>query len=231
MSSQFVFTILKFLLGFAAVRVMVTQCRKPGRWLGPLIARSMNHSHAAMTAWGLSHVVVQQSFTMLDVGCGGGKTIDTLASLAPAGKVYGIDYSSGSVATARATNAARIAEGRVDIQPGTVSHLPFDANAFDLVTAVETHYYWPDLPRDVGEIQRVLKPNGTFLIIAEAYRGRRMDWLYRPVMAMLGAQYLTIAQHRELLVNAGYTSVEVGVEPSKGWIYATGRKPTDPTLR
>jgi SAM-dependent methyltransferase len=228
MSSQYVFTILKILVGLAAARVMVLQCRKPGRWLGRLIARSMNHSHAAMTAWGLSHVVVERTFTMLDVGCGGGKTIDTLASLAPSGKVYGIDYSPGSVATARATNAARIAEGRVDIQPGAVSHLPFDANAFDVVTAVETHYYWPDLPRDVSEIQRVLKPGGTFLIIAEAYRGRRMDWLYRPVMAMLGARYLTIEQHRELLVDAGYTNVEVGVEASKGWVYAKGTKPTDP---
>lgn len=231
MSSQSVFTILKILFGLTAIRVMATQCRKPGRWLGRLIARSMNHSHAAMTAWGLSHVLVGKNFTMLDVGCGGGKTIDTLASLAPAGKVYGIDYSPGSVATARATNAARIAEGRVDIQPGTVSHLPFDAHAFNLVTAVETHYYWPDLPHDVIEVQRVLAAGGTFLIIAEAYRGRPMDWLYRPAMATLGARYLTIAEHRELLANAGYTNVEVDVEPSKGWLYAKGTKPIDPSRR
>jgi SAM-dependent methyltransferase len=229
MSAQYVWPILKILFALAGVRVVTSQCRKPGRWLGRLIARSMNHSHATMTAWGLSHIIVEKDFTMLDVGCGGGKTIDTLASLAPAGKVYGIDYSPGSVATARATNAARIATGRVDIQPGTVSHLPFDANAFDVVTAVETHYYWPDLPRDVREIQRVLKPGGTFLIIAEAYRGRPTDWLYRPAMAMLGAQYMTIAQHRELLVDAGFDSAEVGVEPSKGWVYAKGTKPADPT--
>ena len=231
MSSQYVFVILKIALGLVAARLIVRQCRKPDRWLGRLMARTMNHSHAAMTAWGLSHVVVEKNFSMLDVGCGGGKTIDTLASLAPAGKVYGVDYSLGSVATARATNAARIAEGRVDIQPGTVSHLPFDANAFDVVTAVETHYYWPDLPHDVREVQRVLKPGGTFLIIAEAYRGRPMDWLYRPAMAMLGARYLTIAQHRELFVNAGYPNVEVDVEPAKGWIYAKGTKPAEPSLR
>ena len=29
------------------------------------------------------------------------------------------------------------------------------------VTAVETHYYWPDLIADLQEIIRVLKPGGT----------------------------------------------------------------------
>ena len=44
---------------------------------------------------------------------------------------------------------------------------------FDLVTAVETHFFWPDLPNDVREVLRVLKPGGTFLLIAEVYRGRQ----------------------------------------------------------
>jgi SAM-dependent methyltransferase len=229
MSRHDLFVVLKIAVVLIAARVMATQVRKPGRWLGRLIARGMNYSHAAMTAWGLSHIAVEKHFTMLDVGCGGGKTIDRLASLAPDGRVFGIDYAAGSVATARATNAARIAEGRVDIQRGTVSHLPFGADTFDIVTAVETHYYWPDLSRDVSEVQRVLKPGGTFVIIAEAYRGRQMDWLYRPAMAMLGARYLTLAQHRDLLTNAGYVDVVVEPQPSKGWMYAKGTKPGAPT--
>ena len=225
MSRHDVFVTLKVLVVLIAAWVMASQVRKPGRWLGRVMARAMNRSHAAMTAWGLSHIAVEKNFTILDVGCGGGKTIDTLASLAPDGRVFGIDYAAGSVATARATNAARIAAGRVDIQAGAVSHLPFGADTFDIVTAVETHYYWPDLARDVSEVQRVLKPGGTFLIIAEAYRGRRLDWLYRPAMAMLRARYLTIAQHRELFANAGYVNVVVDTEQSKGWIYAKGTKP------
>lgn len=42
---------------------------------------------------------------------------------------------------------------------------------FDLATAVETHYYWPDLNADMQEVLRVLKPVGTLIIIAEAYKG------------------------------------------------------------
>ncbi|HKV51042.1 MAG TPA: class I SAM-dependent methyltransferase [Gemmatimonadaceae bacterium] len=219
--------LLVIVAGVVSAVIMSGQCRKPGRWLGRLIAKGMNQSHAPMTTWGLSHITVNKDFTILDVGCGGGKTVDTLACLAPQGRVFGIDYSAGSVAAARGTNAARIADGRVAIQRGTVSHLPFAADTFDLVTASETHYYWPDLPRDVSEVQRVLKPGGTFIIIAEVYRGRNMDWLFRPAMAMLSARYLTLDQHRELLAQAGYTGVEVEAKPSKGWMIAKGTKPGD----
>jgi len=41
---------------------------------------------------------------------------------------------------------------------------------FDLVTAIETQYYWPDLVNDMREILRVLAPGGTLVIIAESYK-------------------------------------------------------------
>ena len=39
---------------------------------------------------------------------------------------------------------------------------------FDAVTAFETVYFWPDLPRCFREVYRVLKPGGTFLICNES---------------------------------------------------------------
>jgi ubiquinone/menaquinone biosynthesis C-methylase UbiE len=36
--------------------------------------------------------------------------------------------------------------------------LLFPDRTFDMVTAVEMHDYWPDLPANVREILRVLKP-------------------------------------------------------------------------
>jgi SAM-dependent methyltransferase len=216
--------LLSAAIGVGAAALLARQCRKP-TWLpGRLITTVMNASHRRLTEWGLSHVRVGERFTILDVGCGGGKTVDRLASAAREGVVHGVDYSPASVATARRTNAARIASGRVDIRLGTVSALPFDADTFDLVTAVETHYYWPDLTADLREIRRVLRPGGTLAIVAETYRGRRMDWLYRPAMRLLRARYLTPAEHRALLTGAGYTDVEIFEEKADGWICAVGRK-------
>ncbi len=184
----------------------------------------MNASHAAVTRWGLDRIPIDEDSTILDVGCGGGQTIDRLASRTR-GKVYGVDYSATSVTSARQMNQRAITEGRVDIQQASVSRLPFPDMWFDLAVAVETHYYWPDLPRDVREIMRVLKPRGKFLIIAETYRGRRNDWLYRPTMTyLLRAAYLTVDEHRQLLVDAGYLDVQVLVEKSKGWICAIGTR-------
>ena len=186
----------------------------------------MNNSHADVTAWGLSHLEIGDDFTILDVGCGGGRTIDRLAKLTTNGHVFGVDYSEASAAIARETNQRSIDEGRVDIQLGTVSQLPYRDQMFDLVTAVETHYYWPDLPRDVREVMRVLKPGGQFAIIAETYRGRRHDWLFRPAMTLvLRAAYLTPEQHRQLLADAGYAHVRVFEERAKGWICAIGVRP------
>ena len=200
------------------------QCRKPSHRAGRQVLLRMNAGHAAVTQWGLDHIPIEEDSTILDVGCGGGRTIDRLSSRTR-GKVYGIDYSEVSVATARDLNERAIAEGRVDIQQASVSRLPFPDMAFDLAVAVETHYYWPDLPRDVREVMRVLKRGGTFLIIAETYRGRRNDWLYRPMMTrLLRAAYLTVNEHRQLLIDAGYADVQVLEERSKGWICALGTR-------
>lgn len=212
-------------IGGAFTARMAQQCRRPTTRKGRRELLRMNASHAPVTEWGLGHVAVGEDATILDVGCGGGRTIELLASRT-GGKVYGVDCSEISVATASEVNERAIAEGRVDIRRGSVSELPFPDATFDLVTAVETHYYWPDLPRDVREVMRVLRPGGKFVIIAETYRGRRNDWLYRPTMTLvLRAAYLTLDKHRELLVDAGYADVQVVENKLQGWVCAIATRP------
>src|SRR5262245_5300576 len=92
------------IVSLGAVLLLMRQCRKPQWWLGRLILWDMGRRHSALTDWGLGHVGVAKDFTILDVGCGGGRTIQKLAALAITGKVYGIDYSAASVAAAKSTN-------------------------------------------------------------------------------------------------------------------------------
>ena len=204
---------------------MFRQVRKPSGPLGRSVVRAMSVSHSKTTDWGLQQVTVAASATVLDNGCGGGRTVSKLASLAPVGKVVGLDYSAASVAVARQKNAQEIAAGRVEIEQGSVSALPFPDGTFDVVTAVETHYCWPDLPASVREVLRVLKPGGVFILIAETYNGGPLRLLYGIIMPLLRAAFLTDAEHRELLTQAGFSEATTKHIPGKNWICAIGRRP------
>lgn len=200
------------------------QVRKPSKWTGRLFLWLMNLSHSGVTDWGLGHVAIGQRFTVLDAGCGGGRTVGKLAALATAGMVYGVDYADGSVAASRGKNAGLIAAGRVEIAQASVSRLPFPDGVFDLVTAVETHYYWPDLASDMREIRRVLKPGGTLAIVAESYKNGKYDKVQGPLMKLLGTARLSAGEHGELFAAAGYRDIQILEERGKGWICGMGRK-------
>lgn len=213
----------------AALLLMVwlfQQVRKPSGWLGRRIVRMMNLSHRPMTDWGLQQVTVPTNALILDVGCGGGRTVQKLLTLAPEGSVVGLDYSPASVAVSREINTAAIEAGRAQIEEGSVAALPFPDRSFDIVTAVETHYYWPDLPANVREVLRVLKPGGRFVLIAETFRGGPFGLFYGTVMPLLRAAFLSDAEHRDLLTGAGFTEVETKHRPGKSWILAVGRRPS-----
>jgi SAM-dependent methyltransferase len=223
---QLLFQILTWGLTLVLIASVFRQVRKPSGPFGKGIVRGMNRGHAAMTDWGLQQVRVAKNGAILDVGCGGGRTIQRLAALAPDGNVVGVDYSPASVAVSRATNAHEIETGRVRIEQGSVAALPFPDREFDIVTAVETHYYWPDLPANVREILRVLKPGGEFVLIAETYRGGPMRFLYGVIMPLLRAAFLTDGEHRDLLIQAGFVDVTTKHVPGQNWICAIGRRPS-----
>ena len=206
---------------------MIHQCKKPSGWLGRFVLWQMNQRHSGVTDWGLAQISVGKRDTILDVGCGGGRTVNKLAAKAPEGKVHGIDFSEESVAAATRLNSRLIDSGRVEIRHGSVSELPFSEGMFDLVTAVETHFWWPNLPDDMREVRRVLKPGGTLIVIAEIYKGAttKIGKMADKVLPQSGMKLLTVDEHRELLDNAGFSDVQVNVEGSKGWICAIGKKP------
>ena len=212
----------------SAADKVIAQCRKPTGLFGRFILWDMNRHHSKLTDWGLGQVSIKKSDSILDIGCGGGRTIKKLAAMASAGKVFGIDYSDDSIAAARRTNARLIDIGRVDIKHGSVSHLPFADKTFDLVTAVETHLFWPDLANDFREIFRVLKPGGAFLIVAEIYRGgKHLEGVRKKIFdkhLTARMNLLTPDEHRELFTKAGFPDVEIFEELDKGWICGIGKK-------
>ena len=140
--------------------------RKPVGLGGKIMVAMMNFGHSAMAEWGLSFLQPAPDAMVLDCGCGGGANIKTLLKLCPNGKVQGIDYSAVSVEKARKVNARAIAAGRCTVQQASVAELPFEAEQFDVATAFETVYFWPELAQNFREVYRVLKPGGRLVVIS-----------------------------------------------------------------
>ena len=97
------FLLIRIAVAFVIAGWLMQQVRKPGGWVGRTVARAMGLSHSAMTDWGLRQLTVAKNASVLDVGCGGGRTVGKLAALATEGRVVGLDYSAASGAVARET--------------------------------------------------------------------------------------------------------------------------------
>jgi ubiquinone/menaquinone biosynthesis C-methylase UbiE len=205
--------------------MLLRQFEKPTGWFGRFVLWTMNIHHSKGTDWGLQLISIAKDATVLDVGCGGGRTVHKLAGIAMEGKVYGIDFSDESVAASRRTNQREVAAGRVEIRHCSVSALPFSDNTFDLATAVETHFFWPDLVGDMREVLRVLKPGGKLMIISESFKGVKYGKAYENLAEKMNMPFMSVDEHRELFANAGYSDIRMFEKPDKLWICGLGTKP------
>lgn len=67
---------------------LVENAKKPNGFWGKMMIKAMNKGHSSLTSWGLEHMNIERTATVLDIGCGGGKTVDRLCSIVANGKVW-----------------------------------------------------------------------------------------------------------------------------------------------
>ena len=178
-----------------------SNCAHPRGAMGRVMLAMMNFGHAPLTNWGLGCIPFQDGWTILDVGCGGGQTLRRLLGRSKGAIVHGIDISDESVAKARKVNADLL-DTRVFVRQGSAAELPYADSTFDLVTAVETVYFWPTLPQCLQEVKRVLKPGGLFAILLEITSA---DSVWTRVVE--GMTPYSPGQLKEFLEQAGFRDV------------------------
>lgn len=195
--------------------------RKPDGVGGKLMVSMMNVGHKAMADWGFRFLEIPERGRVLDCCCGGGANIERILRERPGTTVKGIDYSEVSVEKSRKVNQKAISQGRCEILRASVMELPFDGEQFDLVTAFETVYFWPDLLKSFQEVYRVTKHGGMFFICNECNGDTDKDdkWTEKISGMTIYKDFL----HKKVLEQADFHDVKVQ-KNDKGWTSVSARK-------
>ncbi|UED78503.1 class I SAM-dependent methyltransferase [Lysinibacillus sp. CD3-6] len=192
---------------------LIEQAKHPNGLIGSIMLRIMNVAHRGMTSWLIESGAIKNGDIVLDIGCGGGKTIQALSRINHHGKIYGIDFSEQAIRNATKVNKKDVASGKVIVKQASVSNIPYPDAYFDKIIACQTHYFWQDFAKDVKEVFRVLKKDGQFIIISELYKinYHRED-------------YKTNKEIRQLFDHVGFQFVNIQEHKRNGWLYIMGTK-------
>lgn len=141
-----------------------SQFAHPEGWIGRLVGMIFAFKNRERNAWAISMLDIQPNDQVLEIGFGPGQAIHEAAKLTPNGFVAGIDLSDTMLVQASKRNSAAIRSGRVLLQQGAESPLPFEDNKFNKVFAVNSMQFWSTPIAGLQEVRRVLKPGGRVVI-------------------------------------------------------------------
>ena len=194
---------------------------KPEGIGGKIMVNMMNAGHSSMAEWGFTHIEIRNNYICLDIGCGGGANVKRLLTKTPYGKVTGIDYSDISVIKSQKINKAEIENKRCEILQGNVMKLPFGNETFDIITAFETIYFWPDINEAFKQVYRVLKGSGTFMICNESNGENSKEEKWTKIIQ--GMKIYNSEQVKNSLEGAGFTDIKIH-KNKKGWLCVVCKK-------
>ena len=198
-------------------RFIAEQARHAKGLLGRLIAFIMARETWTQNRRAIDALVVAETDRVLDIGCGPGRSIAALASLATSGRVVGADPSELMAEIAAGRNRSLIKNGRAEVVVASAASLPFDDASFDKALCVHVVYFWNDLTVAFREIARVTKPGGRLALLfrtdadqkavsafpAEVYRFPSLS----DVIAPLEAAGFAVEQNDELCCEPNSTPV------------------------
>lgn len=150
----------------------------------------------------LARVDAGNSKTMLDVGCGTGILIDRLNNLNGNIHYYGCDISKEMINIAK----SKVPTNNVKFAVSTAESLPYSDDMFDMVFSTSVLHFVRDREKMIGEIKRVLKSNGTFVLTDWCMRYKTIRMLNFILRYFDPAHYqcLNVDECAELLENNGF---------------------------
>ena len=102
--------------------------------------------------------------TILDIATGTGDLAILMAET-KAEKIIGLDISVGMLEVGKQKIVAKKLSQKIEMMVGDSEKMPFEDNTFDAITVAFGIRNFENLEKGLAEILRVLKPNGTFVIL------------------------------------------------------------------
>lgn len=137
------------------------QCGNPRGVIGQIITWAMNRVNNVMYHGIIENMKPADGMKILDIGFGNGY-LEKLIYKEAKCSIYGIDISEDMVRSASKNNKEGIANGDIHLSVGDCCNLSFENESFDVITTMNTIYFWNDTMRGLQEIYRVLKSGGVF---------------------------------------------------------------------
>lgn len=143
---------------------------------------------------------------VLDVGCGTGSLLYYLVSSYPKAQLSGIDLVPEMLAIAR-----RRLPPSIELREGSVEHLPFEDEQFDIVVSCSMFHYIHNPITALRQIHRVLRSGGQLVITdwCDDYIACRICDLYLRLFNRAHFKTYGKKECLRLLEEADYTEVKV----------------------
>lgn len=138
-----------------------SQCGNPRGLIGKIVTWAMNRANNVMYRGIVTKMKPHDSMRMLDVGFGNGYLEKLIYKQAKC-HIEGVDISADMVNVAAKNNKEAVSKGMAHFAVGDCCDLAFDDLSFDVVTTMNTIYFWSDTIKGLKEIHRVLKEDGVF---------------------------------------------------------------------
>lgn len=158
----------------------------------------------------LARLGVVRGEAVLEIGFGTGHCLAHLAeAVGAAGRVCGVDISSGMLEVSRRRLERAGVSARVALHCGDATELPYADGEFDAVFMSFTLELFdtPDIPIVLGEIKRVLKPNGRLGVVSLSREDgtprmlRVYEWLHQRLPQLVDCRPIYVEQ---VLLDSGF---------------------------